>query len=260
MRPQSRRLLAGYLGFVAVGCISAVAHTRIADAGLRHPARVESVSYFFVALTCFCIASPWLVLRPQIAPRLSAVARVAGVASVVLVITGFLAVSIPGGLGAGFQAAARAPVLILPALVLVVVAEEVFFREALPTGLAHTLSGPVPRLAALFGSQLLYAVAHIPATLASIGPASLLSLSSATALVTKLVFGLVLLHLARRGESLVERSLIHGGANLAVLLAPASPALGAWRGSLLAALATLVLAATNRIADRRAPQSAPINM
>jgi membrane protease YdiL (CAAX protease family) len=260
MRRQGMRLLVCYVAFVAVGCISAIAHTRIAHAGLRHPARVESIAFLFAGLTCFCIASPWLVARPKNDATTHASGRAAGIAAVALLVVGLLALSIQDGLASGAQAIARSPVLILPAVVLVVVAEEVFFREALPSGLARQASAPLIRLGALLTSQLMYAAAHIPATLVSVGPESLLSLSSATSLVTKLVFGLILLWVARSGESLVERSLIHGGANLAVLVAPTSPALGAWRGSLFAALAALALAATNRLSERRAPQRAPMNM
>lgn len=259
MRPQTLRPLTAYTGFVAVGCISAVAHTHITHAGLRHPARVESVAFLFSALACFSIASPWLVVRPQKAPT-TGVGRAAGIAAVALLVIGLLALSIPGGLASAGQAIARAPVLILPALMLVVVAEEVFFREALPSGLAQATSAPLIRLGGLLASQLMYAAAHLPATLVTSGPGPLLSLSSATSLATKLVFGLILLWVARNGESLVERALIHGGVNLVVFLAPASPALGVWRGSLFAALAALVLAAASRLSGRRAPQSAPISM
>jgi hypothetical protein len=202
------------------------------------------IARLLATLICLAITAPWMGRASRHrsaadqAPRTAATWR--AVIAVALSVVLALELLVNGGVEALIAAIGHAPAAILFTVPVLALAEEVYFREALPAALA-AVAGDVrwrgPRVAA--GSQLLYAIAHLPALLLrSSPPPATLALAS---LLRDVLFGLMLLTLVRGQAQRLMRVLIHTVVNLAVIVLPAGAGMHAWRGPIMCLLGAAAL-------------------
>lgn len=160
-----------------------------------------------------------------------------------------LAVLLRRGSPALTSALPSAP-LLCATVILLAYAEEVYFREALPSRLMAAIGTGAGSFAfAALASQFLYAAAHLPAML--LGRVPMAPIAVSTSLGEKMGFGLLLFILDPGGQRRVERVIIHSTVNLSLILAPAALPAPLWRGGLLCLLGGIAM----RLARWRAAPS-----
>jgi hypothetical protein len=209
-------------------------------------------------LLCLALTTPWLV-RPSgprpAANRASRTATWCAVVAVTLALVAALELLVNGGVDALIVAIHDAPAAILFAVPLLALAEEVYFREALPAALAAAAGDARWRgLRVAAGSQLLYAIAHLPALL--LQPSTRPAMLGLASLLRDVLFGLMLLTLVRGPAQRVVRVLIHTVANLSVILLPPGAAMHAWRGPMMCLLGGLALHLARSRCDPHGTRSA----
>jgi len=244
-----------YAGWLTVGITFAVTQSwleRIDSAGGMRGDVVRTVA----TLLCLAMTTPWLV-RPCDPPpavnRKSPTATWCAVVAVTLALVAALELLVNGGVDALIVSIHDAPAAILFTVPLLALAEEVFFREALPAALAVAAGdGRWRGLRVAAASQLLYAIAHLPALLLQPSPRpAILVLAS---LLREILFGLMLLTLVRGPAQRVVRVLVHTVANLSLILLPPGAAMHAWRGPMMCLLGAFALhLARSRCVPRWAP-------
>jgi hypothetical protein len=234
-----------YAGWLTVGVTFAVAQSWLARIDSAGGMRVDVVR-MVATLLCLAMTTPWLLRpfgpRPAVhqASRTATRSAVIAVTLALLALLAALQLLVNGGVDALIVAIRDAPAAMLFTVPLLAYAEEVYFREALPAALA-VAAGDVRwrglRVAA--GSQLLYAIAHLPALLLQPSPRPAMLLLAS--LLRDVLFGLMLLTLVRGPAQRVVRVLVHTVANLSVILLPPSAAMHAWRGPMMCLLGAFAL-------------------
>ncbi len=253
-----------YAALAVVATLAAMARERIDQARLPDRVRLETLLFFFTGLACFCIVTPWLVApseRSSVRRRRSRSfsGGATALVSVSAVMLGLVAATARGGLSGIASAIARAPVLVLPGIVLIAVAEEVFFRDILPSAMTSSfqIKNGVPSFSRTVflavASQALYAIVHLPTIVVAYGTSILFSTMVLYVLSTKLSFGLLMLAISSRGRTLPERVAVHSALNVSVTLVPMSPELGGWWGAAFAGLGLVALLLSERIVARETP-------
>jgi hypothetical protein len=261
---RSFPVVVAYAALAVVATLAAIARVRIDHARLPDRVRLETLLFFFVGLSCFCIVAPWL-MAPSEKPGVrggratSALGRATAFVVVAAVMAVLVAATARGGLSGIAAAIARTPVLVLPGIVLIAVAEEVFFRDVLPSAMNRLFQGTTAgrsfsrTVFPAVASQALYAIVHLPTIVVAYGTSILFSTMVLYVLSTKLSFGLMMLAMRSRGRTLPERVVVHSILNVSVTLVPMSPNLGGWWGTAFAGLGFAALLLSERIVPREGP-------
>jgi membrane protease YdiL (CAAX protease family) len=238
-------LPSAFLAWVFIAAAYARVRERL-DGAANHNEMLPAASRLIATLLCIAVAYPWM-LRPRAQhPGTGARHRARSdwgpIIATSVAMSAVYAVLLIGDAGAAARALREAPRSILPATVLLALGEEVYFREALPMGLARGLARGWRRAGAAVGSQFLYAAAHLPTLM--FGPAPLRSGALVSTMARDTAFGLLLLMLASGGRHRVERVLIHSAVNLSLVFIPASIGSMRWRGPLMCLLGGLAVRLT----------------
>lgn len=251
-------ILGAMAGFCGFWLLAAVARLLYSSLPATNPFSIRNhaaVVFFFASLACCVVAAPWIVRPPRRCVGLHDAPRLRGwnplrLALSPVLCAGLLWAFLATGGGSSFGQIMSAPKLLVPGLVLSAVAEEVFFREALPAALFEYGATRFIRpsrwaLAAggLIVSQGLCALAHLTPSsqLFSGGLASWYA--AGWILASNFVFGSLLLVNWWSGARLAERVVIHTCANLAIVLVPTGLIVGIWRSSMFCAVGLLLPAA-----------------
>lgn len=211
-----------------------------------------AVVFFFASLGCCFVAAPWIIHPPRrgVAVRDSEPSSIWGAARVVLAAALCLCLLwalLPTGVGAMVKQVAAAPGLLIPGLVLSALAEEAFFRQALPSAVLeysrhrfHFRSIVPLASVSLAVSQGLCAAGHLSPSAQWISGGSGLWHVIAWIVGTNFVFGSLMLINWWSGAGLAERVAIHSCANLAVVLVPTGIVVGIWRSSMFCAVGLML--------------------
>ncbi|HEX5973091.1 MAG TPA: CPBP family glutamic-type intramembrane protease [Gemmatimonadaceae bacterium] len=242
-----------YLGWLLVAMTFAVTQPWLERSVRGGEARVGAAR-ILATLLCLALAAPWPGRPSGSWPAAGQGSRTApawrAVTAVALALVAAVALLVNGGVGALLVAIRHAPAAILFTVPVLAIAEEVYFREALPAALA-AVAGDVRwrTLAVAAASQLLYAIAHLPALLIQPSPRPMMLVLAS--LLRDLLFGLMLLTLVRGPARRVVRVLVHTVVNLSVIVLPPGAGMHAWRGPILCLLAAVVLqlARSARVSD-----------
>lgn len=241
-----------YLGWLLVATTFAVTQPWLERSAPGGEARVGAARVL-ATLLCLALAAPWLGHPAFRQPAVGQGSRTApawgAVIAVALALVVALELLVNGGVGALLVAIRHAPAAILFTVPVLALAEEVYFREALPAGLA-AIAGDVRwrALAVAAASQLLYGIAHLPALL--LQPSARPVMVALASLLRDLLFGLMLLALVRGPARRVVRVLVHAVANLSIIVLPPGAGMHAWRGPIMCLLGAVAL---QLVGSRRVP-------
>jgi len=267
----SRALVVALGAFAAMWAVAVATHyvyTAVAPTSLARTREISIVGFFFASLLCCVVALPWMirVARPLVAMRqpsdwpgwmLVRVALVSALGSACLV--RFL----PHGSRAAIDTIVAAPKLVVPGLVLSAIAEEIFFREALPSAIAgyvHTINRRSLFQAAVYSlvvSQGLCALGHLTPSARLVHADGVLWRNVGWVVGSNFVFGSLMLLNWWAGTSAAERVILHTFANLAIVLAPTRVTDGMWRSALFCAVG-LAVSGAMLLLTRRWPRRVAI--
>lgn len=245
-----------YLGWLIVAMTFAVMRPALERSAPGGEAQV-GLARVLASLLCLALTAPWLGCASRHRSAVDQGSRtatawraVAAVIAVALALVLALELLVNGGVKALIEAISHAPTAILFTVPVLAVAEEVYFREALPAALS-AVAGDIRwrTLGVAAGSQTLYAIAHLPALL--LRPSSPPATLALASLLRDFLFGLMLLTLVRGPAQRLVRVLIHTVVNFAVIVLPAGAGMHAWRGPIVCLLgaAALHLARAARLPD-----------
>lgn len=240
--------LAAYAGMWVVAVIAHYAYTAVGPASLPRLREISVIVFFFASLLCCLIAAPWMI-RPVARPL--SIARAGGgsgwllgrIAVVAALGGALLALFLPNGVAAGLQRLFSAPKLLVPALVLSAIAEEVFFREALPSAIWDYAQRAMKReslisaaVCSLVVSQGLCSLGHLSPAAGLLHATSAIWRNVAWVVGSNFVFGSLMLINWWIGTGSAERVVLHTFANLAIVLAPTGVADGVRRSAMFCAI------------------------
>jgi len=211
-----------------------------------------AVVFFFASLACCAVAAFWIMQPPRRCVGLKNPPRLPRWNLVRLLVAstlslGLLWAFLTTSVSATLHEIGAAPKLLIPGLVLSALAEEVFFREALPSAVFDYVSKRfsvrstlVCAVLSLVVSQGLCAAGHLTPSWQLISADPDTWHSAAWILGSNFAFGSLMLINWWAGARLAERVVIHTAANLAIVLVPTGVIVGIWRSSMFCAIGFLL--------------------